>query len=110
MPDRPVHYRDEFRADLAARMKWLAANRPVQQIDNLESALDGFRRLVATNPGMGREIALRDGRSYRVFGLGRLPYLVWYFYDVGRPAGPVWLALLMHEKQDRERFDPDAFE
>ena len=82
----------------------------MQQIDNLQSALDVFRRLVAANPAIGREIGVRRGLSYRVFGVGRLPYLVWSFYEVARPSGPVRLAMLMHEKQDRERFDPDAFE
>lgn len=110
MPRRSVEYRAEFRADLVARVTWLATNRPPKQIDHLQAAIVAFRRLVAANPGIGREVAVRAGRSYRVFGLGRLPYLVWYFYEIAGPAGPVWLAMLMHEKQDRERFDPDAFE
>ncbi len=36
----------------------------------------------------------------------RLPYLVWYFYDGADSDGPISLVLLLHERQDRARFDP----
>ena len=110
MLPRPVEYRREFQADLRERLRWLAANRPPRQIDNLEEALVDFVRLVGANPGLGLEVAQRGGRTYRVFGLGKLPYLVWYFYAVEDPAAPVWLTMLLHEKQDRERFNPALFE
>ena len=50
-------------------------------------------------------------RSYRVFTVGGgLPYLVWYYCDMADERAPVWLAMLMHESQDRERFSPGRFE
>ncbi len=53
----------------------------------------------------------RGTRSYRLFPIGtRLPYLVCYFYDTARENGAVWLGLLLHEAQDRERFRADRFE
>ncbi len=39
-----------------------------------------------------------------------LPYIVWYYYDIADTRAPVWLVMLMHEEQDRERFGPDRFE
>ncbi len=60
---------------------------------------------------MGRELMRRGTRSYRAAPIGgRLPYLVWYYYDEAEPAGPVWIAMLLHEAQDRERFAPDRFD
>ena len=85
VPDRLVQYRDEFRADVAARHESAIRSKPVESV--------GVPR--------PEQMALRRGRSYRVFGLGRLPYLVWYFYDVDRRAGPVWLAMI--REKDRER-------
>ncbi|MGH2499287.1 MAG: hypothetical protein ACRDF0_04240 [Candidatus Limnocylindria bacterium] len=38
-----------------------------------------------------------------------LPYLVWYSYDTADPNGPLSLLMLLHEAQDRERFDPSEF-
>ncbi len=107
---RPIRYRAEFAADLRARVDWLRRNRPPQQIENLRAGLATFARRVARFPAIGTEVFRPGTVSYRVFGLGRLPYLVWYFYDEAKPAGAIWLAMLLHEKQDRERFDPDAFE
>ena len=49
-------------------------------------------------------------RSIRVVRLGRLPYLVWYAFDLTRPKAPIWLLLLMHEKQDRARFGPTTYD
>ncbi len=92
-------------------MDWLRANRPPQQRANLRSALAAFARRVGANPSVGEEIERRGTRSYRVFPIGGpLPYLVWYYFDVTDASGPVWLAMLLHESQDRERFSPRSFE
>lgn len=49
--------------------------------------------------------------TYRVRPIGDpLPYLVWYSYDAADENGVVSLLMLLHEAQDRERFDPDRFE
>lgn len=73
-------------------------------------ALERVSRQPASYPGLGREVDLRAGPSVRVIRLGRLPYLVWYSFDPTDARAPVWLLLLMHEKQDRARFDPGLFD
>ena len=103
---RRVRYDEAFRDDLAAQVRWLATHRPPTQREALRLALDQFVRRIATKPAIGAEIERRGNRSYRVFPIGGgLPYLVWYVCDVGRAATPVSLLMLLHEMQDRERFD-----
>ena len=61
--------------------------------------------------GLGEEVELRGSRSYRRFTIGgRLPDIVWYSYDIANGRAPLWLAMLMHEDQDRQRFSPERFE
>lgn len=82
-----------------------------EQRANLRAGLAAFRRRIATHPGIGAEIERRGAHSYRVFTIGRgLPYLVWYVYDVADAGGPVSLLMLLHEAQDRQRFDERDFD
>ena len=105
MPRR-IRYHERFRRDLATRVRWLAANRPAAEREHLRAALDAFMKRAAAHPGIGREIERRGTRSYRVSPIsGRLPYLVWYVYDLADRRGPVSLLMILHEAQDRERFD-----
>lgn len=111
MARRSLRYHQRFVADLAARVGWLRRHRPPEQRRNLREALGRFRERVAAYPALGREIERRRGVAYCVRPIGhRLPYLVWYAYDTDDPDGPVSLLMLMHEAQDRERFDPEVFE
>ncbi len=74
----------------------------------MHAAVGSFIERVATHPRIGRELMRRGSRSFRAVPIGRgLPYLVWYSYDDAEPQGPVWLTMLLHEAQDRERFAPD---
>ena len=108
---RAVRYHASFKNDLAERVKWLRINRPPQQRSNLRTLLAAFKERIGAFPGLGEEIELRGTHSYRRFTVGRtLPYLIWYYYDTANQASPVWLAMLMHEDQDRERFSPERFE
>lgn len=108
---RRVRYHTEFAADLAQRVRWLQKNRPPEQRRNLAHALDTFRERVAAYPELGREVNARGTISYRVRPLGDpLPYWVWYAYDAADEAGAVSLLMLLHQAQDRERFDPARFE
>lgn len=78
---------------------------------NLRAGLAAFGPRVAKHPGIGAEIERRGAHSYRVFTIGRgLPYLVWYVYDVEDAGGPVSLLMLLHEAQDRQRFDERDFD
>jgi hypothetical protein len=46
-----------------------------------------------------------------VFRLGGgLPYRIWYGYAPGAKSGVIALLMLLHDSQDRERFDPTEFE
>ena len=73
----------------------------------LRAALWSFRRRIATHPALGEETERHGSVSWRVFPLStRLPYLVWYFYDVADERAPISLVLLVHEAQDRADFDP----
>lgn len=106
-----MRYHTSFANDLVVRAQWLRLNRPAEQRANLRAALATFRQLIGSSPGLGVEVALRGTRSYRVFTVGGgLPYLVWYYYDTADERAPVWLAMLTHESQDRERFSPGRFE
>ena len=52
-----------------------------------------------------------SGRSYRVFRLGAgLAYRIWYGYAPDAKSGVIALLMLLHDSQDRERFDASEFE
>lgn len=108
---RRTRYHSQFRQDLADRVRWLQRNRPPEQRANLARALRAFAERVADFPAIGHEVEQRGTVSVRVRAIGGpLPYLVWYSYDTADEGGPVTLLMLMHEAQDRERFDPGRFE
>lgn len=89
---------------------WVRAHRGIEEAERLLSALQRIHATLRRFPGIGASVAERPDLSVRVIALGRLPYLVWYGYEVDDPAAPVWLVSLRHEKQDRERFDPSRFD
>lgn len=108
---RGVRSEQNFKRDVAARVRWLAERRPSEERANLRAALTVFGQRVALHPGIGAAIERRGTNADRVFTIGRhLPYLVWYTFDVEDPTGPVSLLMLLHEAQDRERFDADQFD
>lgn len=108
---RSIRYHISFQTDLANRVRWLRRNRPPEQVANLRRALERFKDHIGTNPGIGTQVEVRGTRSYRIFSIGSsLPYVIWYYYDTVDPKAPVWLVMLLHEKQDRERYSPDLFE
>lgn len=108
---RAVRYHASFTNDLVERVRWLREHRPPGQRRTLRAALAAFIKRIAAFPGIGEEMERRGSRSFRRFTLGRpLPYVVWYHYDLADERSPVWLLMLMHEDQDRERFSPDRFE
>ncbi|MEP6893643.1 MAG: type II toxin-antitoxin system RelE/ParE family toxin [Gaiellaceae bacterium] len=108
---RRVRNDKNFNRDIASRVRWLAQHRVPEERASLRAALAAFSERVAPHPGIGEEIERRGTHSYRVFTIGRhLPYLVWYLYDIDDPTGPVSLLMLLHEAQDRERFDADQFD
>ncbi|MBA2370316.1 MAG: type II toxin-antitoxin system RelE/ParE family toxin [Chloroflexi bacterium] len=108
---RAVRYHTSFKHDLAERVRWLRQHQPSEQRENLRTALAAFTERIPTFPGVGEEVERRGNRSYRRFMIGStLPYIVWYYYDIADTRAPVWLVMLMHEDQDRERFGPDRFE
>jgi plasmid stabilization system protein ParE len=93
------------------RVRWLERNRPPQQRENLQRALRSFVDRVRRFPALGEEIERRGFVSYRVRLLAEpLPYLVWYSYDEHATDGAVSLLMLLHEAQDRARFDPSDFD
>lgn len=107
---RAIRYHESFKDDLVERVRWPRQHRPLEQIANLQRALAAFTERIAAFPGLGEELERRGGRSYRRFTIGgALPYIVWYYYDADDRT-PVWLLMLMHEDQDRERFSPERFE
>ncbi len=81
---RPVRYQLSFRTDLAYQVRWLRPHRAPEEQARLRRALARFRTVIGQNPSIGEQI--------------------------GDAAGPVWLAMLMHEHQDRERFSADLFD
>lgn len=77
----------------------------------LQRELRSFITRVTAFPGLGEEVERRGTITYRVSLLGEpLPYLVWYSYDGGDPQGAVSLLMLLHEAQDRARFDARHFD
>ncbi len=108
---RSIRYHERFRQDIEERVRWLARNRPPDQRDKLRRELRTFITRVTAFPGLGDEVERLGTVSYRVRLLGApLPYLVWYSYDEDDADGAVSLLMLLHEAQDRARFDPGRFE
>lgn len=108
---RRVRYHVQFAADLVERLRWLQKHRPPVQRTNLAQALATFRQRVTAFPGLGQEIERRGTVSYRVRPVADpLPYYVWYSYDTADERGVIALLMLLHQSQDRERFDPSRFE
>jgi plasmid stabilization system protein ParE len=108
---RAVRYHEQFLQDLDERVRWLARHRPPEQRDNVQRELRSFITRVTAFPGVGEEVEKLGTTSYRVRLLGDpLPYLVWYSYDEDDPDGAVSLLMLLHEAQDRARFDPRRFD
>lgn len=91
-------------------MVWLRRHRSGEQIANLRQALRTFLGRVTAFPAAAQEVEECGTICYRVRLLGEpLPYLVYYSYDDADDNGPVSLLMLLHESQDRERFDPSRF-
>lgn len=108
---RAIRYHEQFRQDLGERARWLARHRPPEQRLDLRREMRSFIKRVTGFPGLGEEVEKRGSISYRVRLLGEpLPYLVWYSYDEDDPDGAVSLLMLLHESQDRARFDPRRFD
>lgn len=103
---RRVRRHPYFRSQLGVTVRWLAAYRSKGEIARLRSVLRTITLRLASFPALGQELEEYAGRSIRVIRLGRLPYLLWYTFDPADRDAPVWLLFLMHEKQDRGRFDP----
>jgi plasmid stabilization system protein ParE len=107
---RSLRYHRQFRQDLQGRARWLKRNRPPEQLTSLQQAVNTFVHRVTAFPALGTEVEKRGTISYRVRLLGEpLPYVVWWSFDEGDPDGPVSLLMLLHEAQDRARFDPNRF-
>ena len=108
---RAVRYHASFTIDLVERVRWLRRHRPPDQRRTLRAALAAFTERIAAFPALGEEMERRGTRTCRRFTIGSpLPYIVWYHYDLANERAPVWLLMLMHEDQDRERFSPGRFE
>jgi len=108
---RRVRYHVQLAADLGESVRWLQKHRPPAQRRELAQALATFTERVAAFPGLGQEVERRGTVSYRVRPVADpLPYHVWYSYDIADDDGVVSLLMLLHQAQDRERFDPGAFE
>ena len=108
---RAIRYHEQFRQDLDERVRWLARDRSPEQSESLQRELRAFIKRVTAFPGLGEEGEKIDTISYRVRLLGEpLPYLVWYSYDEADADGAVSLLMLLHEAQDRARFDPHRFD
>lgn len=93
-----------FGAAVRETAQWLVSHRSVEDIERLRRELERVETRLGSYPRLGREVEVRHGWSVRVIRLGALPYLIWYSFDASDPRGPIWLLLLMHEKQDRDEF------
>jgi len=108
---RRVRDRDTFTRTVGEQLRWLERNRTMNDRTRFSVAIESFIRRIAANPGIGHELARAETRSLRVFALGAgLPYRVWYRYSPDDRDGDIELLLLLHDSQDRERFDPTEFE
>ncbi len=107
---RAIRFLATFEADLDAQVRWLAAHRSPAHVTSLRGELAMLGRLLARSPALMPERHRVGTTSFRLAPLRRLPYLVWYMHDAADPAGPVHFIQLLHEKQDRARFDAgDSF-
>ncbi len=96
--------RASFTADVLAHVRWLVGHRSVDQVDRLRAGLALLRRRLAANPAIGELREQRGTVSLRATRIGgRLPYLVWYYFDETDETAAVWLLMLQHERQERAR-------
>ena len=110
MPRR-VRDLDTFTRSVGEQIRWLEGHRPLDDASRFRDAIEAFIRRIAASPGIGHELERVEARSLRVFALGAgLPYRVWYRYSPDDRDGEVKLLLLLHDSQDRERFDPTQHE
>lgn len=108
---RAVRYDERFLENVRDRVRWLERSRPAEQRENLQRGIERFVRRVTMFPAMAEEVRRRGSVSYRVSALSDpLPYIVYYSYDEDDADGPVSFLMLLHEAQDRVRFDPSRFE
>lgn len=108
---RGYRFDEQFEHDLRDRVVWLWQHRSREPVTNLRQALRAFLTHVTAFPGAAVEVDKRGPISYRVRLLGEpLPYLVYYSYDEADEKAPVILLMLVHEAQERERFDPSRFQ
>jgi plasmid stabilization system protein ParE len=108
---RSIHRHRTFTRNVDEQVRWLERHRPVDDVLRFRAALDAFARRISANPGVGEEVAVTAARSYRVFRLGSgLPYRIWYGHAPGANSRVIALLMLLHDSQDRERFDPTEFE
>jgi len=107
---RSVLFDPAFRTSLRETLRWIAAHRPGLEVERLRAEVDRLTAHLGSFPRLGREVEVRGRSSVRVIPLRRLPYLVWYTFRPSARQGPVRLLLLLHEKQDRDRFDASLFE
>ncbi len=80
---------------LADAEEWSRIERLREDIAELQARLGMF-------PEIGREIAHEEKLTLRRVGVGRLPYLVWYFFDP-RGNGFVQLHRIFHARQRTPR-------
>ncbi len=107
---RGIRYHARFLETLANQLQWLERHRPPEQRDNLRRALAVLEERVATFPGLAQEVRRRGPISYRVRLVEEsLPYIVYYSFDSTDDTADVRLLMLLHERQDRARFDPSRF-
>lgn len=108
---RGIRYHARFLETLESQLRWLERHRPEEQRHDLQRALIAFEERVTAFPGLAQEVRRRGPISYRVRLVEEpLPYIVYYSYDSADDDAHVRLLMLLHERQDRARFDPSHFE
>lgn len=108
---RQIRYHARSLRTLEEQLRWLERHRPQSQRDELRHALAAFEGRVSAFPGVGREVRRRGSVSYRVRLVEEpLPHVAYYSHDTADPEGAIRLLLLLHERQDRARFDPSDYD
>jgi plasmid stabilization system protein ParE len=96
-----VRFHAQFQADLRSQLNWLSQHRGESWIEGLRAGLDVAATLLSNVPGMGTIEKQEGSTVLRRFGLRKLPYVLWFFYDTDDPSADVWFVRLFHVRQDR---------
>jgi len=98
---RRVRLHGDFLTDFERQIAWLERRAELGWIEGLEADVIRAVDLLSAYPAAGVLQHQEGSIALRRLVLSSTPYLAWYVYDEGVPAGDLWLVRLFHSRQLR---------